>query len=87
MAQTMTVKVSSRHQIALPSAARQQLNIRAGDRLLVDIQDEMLVLVPRPQSYTDHMSGLHSEVWEDVDADEYIEQEREAWQPMTNSTN
>ncbi len=32
-----TVKVSGRFQISLPSHARQQLNIQAGDRLLVDV--------------------------------------------------
>jgi AbrB family looped-hinge helix DNA binding protein len=39
MAETPTVKVSHRYQISLPSVAHQQLNIQAGDRLLVDIQD------------------------------------------------
>lgn len=86
MTQTATVKVSSRHQIALPSAARQRLDIKAGDRLLVDIQDDMLVLVPQPRSYTERMAGLHREIWEGVDVTGYIEQEREAWQPATTIT-
>lgn len=36
MTQTNTVEVSSHYQIALLSTARQQLNIQAADRLLVD---------------------------------------------------
>jgi hypothetical protein len=27
------------------------------------------------------LTGLHKEVWEGVDAQEYIDQERDAWQP------
>jgi len=46
MPNTTTVKVSNRYQISLPSLARKQLNIQAGDRLLVDIQDGMIVLLP-----------------------------------------
>ena len=74
-----TVKVSKRYQIAVPSVARQLLNIKSGDRLLVDIQDGMLVLIPEPENYTEAMAGLHKEIWEGVDAQEYIDEERNAW--------
>ena len=80
-----TVKVSSRYQIVVPAAARAQLNIHSGDRLLVDIQDGMLILIPQPQDYTQKLSGLHKEIWEEIDAQEYIDQERDAWQPSENS--
>ncbi len=75
----VTVKVSKRHQISLPSRARRALNIQPGDRLLVDIQDGLLILVPRPKDYVAHMAGLHKEVWIGVDAAEYVDEEREAW--------
>ncbi len=75
-----SVKVSSRNQIVLPSRARKELNIRPGDRLLVDVQDGVIVLVPRPESYTDSMAGLHRRVWEGVDAARYVEEERNAWE-------
>ena len=53
MTNTTTVKVSKRYQIAVPALARQLLNIQSGDRLLVDIQDGMMVLIPRPENYTE----------------------------------
>ncbi len=61
-----TVKVSGRYQISLPSRARQQLNIQAGDRLLVDIQDGMLILIPQPTDYVAEMTGLHQDIWKGV---------------------
>lgn len=75
----MQVKVSKRYQIALPSAARQALGIAAGDRLLVDVQDNLLILLPAPESYTARLAGLHSEVWSEVNSADYLEQERTAW--------
>ena len=84
MAENITVKVSNRYQISLPSAARQQLNIQAGDRLLVDVQEGMLVLIPQPEDYVEHLAGLHREIWQDVDTTAYLDQEREAWQDSNN---
>ena len=79
MAQGLSVKVSGRYQIALPSMARRHLNIQAGDRLLVDIQDGLLILLPQPQDYVVHMAGLHREVWDGLDTAQYINEERDAW--------
>jgi AbrB family looped-hinge helix DNA binding protein len=84
MTQQSTVKVSSRNQIALPSEARKKLNIRSGDRLLVDVQDGVLVLVPQPQDYVAAMAGLHREVWDGVDAEAYLNEERDAWVTQTS---
>ena len=85
MAEAITVKVSSRYQIAIPSLARKQLNIQAGDRLLVDIQDGMIVLSPQPENYAAHLAGLHKDIWQAVNTDAYLDQERDAWQPASNN--
>ena len=74
-----TVKVSSRYQIAIPSSARELLNIEAGDRLLVDVQDGVIVLIPQPVNYVGYMAGLYREIWEQVDTGKYLAEEREAW--------
>ena len=84
MSEGVTVKVSNRYQISLPSAARKRLNIQAGDRLLVDIQDGMIVLSPQPADYVAHLAGLHQEIWQDVDTTTYLDQERDAWQALNS---
>ena len=78
--ETVTVKVSSRNQIAVPRVARERLGIKAGDRLLVDVQDGMLILVPQPEDYATRLAGLHHEIWEGVDTDTYLQGERDAWE-------
>ena len=85
MSQTVSVKVSSRYQVSVPRIAREQLNIESGDRLLVDIQDGVLILIPQPQDYAKHMAGLHKEIWADVDTTTYVEEEREAWKDSKNN--
>lgn len=79
MTSNVTVKVSGRYQISLPSIARKQLNIQAGDRLLVDIQAGLIVLTPQPSSYAKYLAGLHKDVWQDVDTMAYLEKERSEW--------
>ena len=79
MSERVTVKVSSRHQISVPRMAREQLDIRSGDRLLVDVQDGLLILLPEPVSHTDRLAGLHREVWQGVDTTAYLREERGAW--------
>jgi AbrB family looped-hinge helix DNA binding protein len=74
-----SVKVSKRNQIAVPAIARQRLNIKSGDRLIVDIQDGIMILLPEPVNYTEAMAGLNREIWEGVDGQTYITEERNAW--------
>ncbi|MFN0072591.1 MAG: hypothetical protein ACKVVP_13995 [Chloroflexota bacterium] len=47
--------------------------------MIVDVQDGMLILMPEPSNYTERLTGLHREIWEDVDTTEYLEAERSAW--------
>ena len=81
---TTSVKVSSKYQIAVPQMARKKLNIKQGDRLLVDVQDGVIILIPQPKRYTDYLQGLHSEIWKGIDTQKYLNGERGAW---TNSAN
>lgn len=76
MSELMCVKVNGRYQISLPSRVRQALNIEAGDRLLVDIQDGMLILIPQPTDYVAAMSGLYADIWQNVDTKAYLDEER-----------
>jgi AbrB family looped-hinge helix DNA binding protein len=85
MIEPTTVKVSNRYQISLPSAARKALNIEAGDRLLVDIQDGMMILIPEPEDYVAHLAGLHQEIWQGINSTIYLNEERAAW-PESNSS-
>lgn len=74
------VKVSNRYQIAVPAEARKRLKIEKGDHLLVAVRDGSILLLPEPKNYAVHLRGLHKEIWDGIDAQEYVDRERDAWQ-------
>lgn len=74
------VKISSRNQIAVPAEVRKDLSIKPGDHLLVYVRNGHIVMVPEPEDVVEHLRGLHREVWEGVEAQEYVNQERDAWE-------
>jgi len=74
------VKLSSRHQVVIPKEARKRLGLHAGDQLVVEVEGEKVVLRPRPKNYTNYMLGLGKEIWQEIDATEYIRKERESWE-------
>lgn len=47
------------------------------ERLLRDLQPS--VAPGPPGTYTDYLAGLHREIWEGLDTDAYLDQERDAW--------
>jgi len=74
-----TVKVSSRFQIAVPAEARERLSIERGDRLIVEVRDEIVMLIPEPCDVVAQLRGLHKDNWDGVDAQDFVRREREAW--------
>ena len=76
---TKIVKLSSKYQVVIPREARKKLGLRAGDQLAVEVEGEKIILRPRPKNYTDYMLGLGKEIWEGIDASEYVRKERELW--------
>ena len=76
----MRVQVTDGFLVAVPDEARRRLKIEPGDSLLVDVRDNAIILMPEPPDYARRLRGLHREVWEGVDVDEYVRREREAWE-------
>jgi AbrB family looped-hinge helix DNA binding protein len=74
------VTVNRSNQITLPASVRQQLGIKPGDHLIVNVRGRHVVLLPEPKDYVSALRGLGREIWEGIDADEYIANERASWQ-------
>jgi len=76
---SVKVKVSSKHQIAVPSAIRRELEIEAGDQLIVSVRDGVIVMVPFRGDAVEQLGGLYSEIWQDEDVQTYLDRERDSW--------
>lgn len=81
----ISVKISSKHQIAVPSAIRKELHLEAGDHLLARVRDGVIVLVPRRREALDQLRGLHREIWAGEDVQAYIDEERDGWDSAERS--
>jgi AbrB family looped-hinge helix DNA binding protein len=75
----LSVKVSTKHQIVVPSQARRALGIEPGDRLAVEIRAGSIVLTPRPPRASQRLRGLGSAAWQGVDPVEYVRRLRREW--------
>lgn len=75
----MIIKVNLKNQITIPKTVREKLNIKAGDRFLVDVQENILLLFPVPGNYTNYLQNLDPEIWKGVDTENYLNEERNAW--------
>lgn len=73
------IKISGKNQIVIPKEARKKFNIKSGDFLITQIDDEKILLYPSPKSFTKYAQGLGKEVWKDTDSTEYIKKERQTW--------
>lgn len=75
----ISVKISSKRQIAVPSAIRKELHLEAGDHLLAQVRDGVIVLVPRRGDALDQLRGLHRKIWTGEDVQAYIDEERDGF--------
>ena len=75
----LSVKVSTKHQVVVPSEARRALGIAAGDRLMVEVTSDAVILRPRTQKAGARLRGLGQEAWVGVDPVEYVRQIRKDW--------
>lgn len=75
----LSVKVSSRHQIAVPSEVRRELGIKAGDRLGVEVNGNVIVLRPRIESTAARLRGTGRGIF-GPDPVAYIRALRDEWE-------
>ena len=50
-----------------------------GTKLLTHVEGDLLIIRQEPDDYVKALAGLHKEVWQDIDADEYLREERDSW--------
>ncbi|MGH7542273.1 MAG: AbrB/MazE/SpoVT family DNA-binding domain-containing protein [Gemmatimonadota bacterium] len=54
---TVSVKMSSKHQIVVPKEARDALELVPGDRLLVTVRGRMIEMEKQPPDLQDRLDG------------------------------
>jgi AbrB family looped-hinge helix DNA binding protein len=67
--------LSSKNQIALPREAREALHVKAGDKLLVVVRRERVIVLKKPREPHASIRGLARGVY----SAKYVQKERQSW--------
>jgi AbrB family looped-hinge helix DNA binding protein len=71
----MEASLSSKNQIVIPREARERLGVKAGDKLLVVVQGDSVIVMQKPKSYRVAIRGMGRGVYPDG----YLKKERQSW--------
>ena len=76
----MVTTVSTKYQIVIPKNARKKLNIQPGEKLLVDVRKDMLIIRPARIKEWKDLGGIAMGMFnKDGGPAEYLRKERESW--------
>jgi len=67
--------LSTKNQIVIPREAREALGLKPGDKLLVVVQGDRVIVLQKPKSYPAAIRGLARGVY----PADYLEKERQSW--------
>jgi AbrB family looped-hinge helix DNA binding protein len=74
----LSVKISTKYQIAVPSEARRKLGLEAGDRLDVEIEGDVIHLRRHVPAGT-RLLGIGAHLYDGTDAAERVRALRDEW--------
>lgn len=69
------VQMSSKNRVVVPREARERLGLHPGDRLLISVRDDTIVMEKAPEDLAAALEGLLGGCFGE-DLDEYLERER-----------
>jgi AbrB family looped-hinge helix DNA binding protein len=67
--------LSAKNQIVIPREAREALGVKPGDKLLVVVRGDTVIILKKPKSYHAAIRGIARGLY----PSDYLEQERGSW--------
>ncbi len=67
--------LSSKNQIVIPREAREALQLKPGDKLLVTVHDNRIVVMEKPKSVAKALKGIAAGIY----PKDYLKKERADW--------
>jgi AbrB family looped-hinge helix DNA binding protein len=68
-------KLSSKNQIVIPREAREALDLKPGDKLLITTLGGRIIVMERPKSYRAALTGIARGLY----PKDYLKKERASW--------
>ena len=67
--------ISSKNQIVIPREAREALGLKPGDKLLVVVSSDKVIVLQKPESYRVALRGIARGIY----PKDYLKKERQSW--------
>jgi antitoxin ChpS len=67
--------LSSKNQIVIPREARERLGLKPGDKLIVELDGDKVIILQKPKSFAKAIRGLAVGLY----GPDYLKKERESW--------
>lgn len=67
--------LSAKNQIVIPREAREALGVKAGDKLLVVVRGDKVIVLEKPKAHHAAIRGLKSDAYPGG----YLQEERQDW--------
>lgn len=67
--------ISSKNQIVIPREAREALGVKPGDKLLVVVNGDKVIVLQKPEAYHEAILGIAKHPY----PEDYLERERQSW--------
>ena len=68
--------LSSKYQITIPREMRRALGLKAGDKLLVVVLENSMIVLKKPKSFADAVKGIGKGPY----PADHLKKERESWE-------
>lgn len=75
-------KLNEDRSLKIPEEILKKAGLRPGAEIiwLYDEEARQILLMEKPDSFAKVMRGLGKELWNNIDTNEYIKEERESWE-------
>jgi AbrB family looped-hinge helix DNA binding protein len=67
--------LSTKNQIVIPREARTALGLKAGEKLVVIVRNDTLIIFKKPESYSEAIKGMGKGIYPEG----YLDNERRSW--------
>lgn len=67
--------LSSKNQIVIPREAREALHLKPGDKILVVVRGDRVIVLQKPKSHRAAIRGLARDLY----SSDHVQKERESW--------
>jgi len=79
---SLITKIDDKANTKIPEEIIEKAGLKPGDDVIwyCDEKTKQIILMEKPKNFAKSLRGLGKELWKDVDAQKYVQEERNSWE-------